>query len=191
MKLYEPDQDLVLTYDGLAFCRNYHGSDPFSASFLAPSPHIHQSIHWSCIDFFLYMATVAIVSTKLPFCCNNGPDHYSINASVRWLFTSLLCQMRAPTRKHVWSTIQSCLCAGSFVRTLHSCWTQLHRMPSANPIILISHPIPGPFSKRKKKENGFQACSSALSRTRTDIWTFTSSLFWLPSSGVDVDLLLG
>lgn len=112
-----------------------------------------------------YPAAASIALTELPFSCNNGPDHHSINAPVQSLHvclsanqcstpaTCLICYSKPP----VWK--------GPYNTTLHSCRTQLHHMPSTNPILSISHPILGSLSKQeKKKENRFRlSCSGTAS----------------------------
>ena len=110
------------------FC-NYHRSDLFSASFQSLFHRLHRSLYWSHTDF-QYRTAASIALTKLPFCYNNSSQsllHLCISTSV--VYMCALCEMKAPPRQHVWSTIQSCLCARPFIRTLHSCWTQLHHMP--------------------------------------------------------------
>lgn len=154
------------------------------------SHRLHQSLYWSRTDF-QYMTAAYIALTKLPFCYNNSPDRYSINVSPHWLFTCLCYAKWELHPGNMSDPLFRAVCAaGPFIRTLHSCWTQLHHMPSTNPILSISHPIPGSFSEQKKKENRFKLFSPVLSSAVTDNCTFTSSSFWLWFSVIDEDLLL-
>lgn len=161
---FKPGQDLIQTYKRLACCRNYHRSDLFSASFQSLSHRLHQSLYWSRTDF-QYMTAASIALTKLPFCYNNSPNRYSINVAAHWFFTCL-CYMKWELHPgNMSDPLFKAVCvAGPFIRTLHSCWSQLHHMPSANPILSISHPIPGSFSKQKKKKKE-KPIQTLLSRT--------------------------
>lgn len=116
-----------------------------------PSPPSGPIVILICADT-QYPTAASIALTELPFSCNNRPDHHSINALVQSLHvclsanecstpaTCLICYSKPP----VWK--------GPYNTTLHSCWTQLHHMPSTNPILSISHPILGSLSKQGKKE---------------------------------------
>ena len=207
-----PAKTLIQTYKRLACCRNYHGSDLFSAFFFFSNPPpLHPPPSPAPISTlirtdFQYMTAAApppphnsIAVTKLPFCNNNGSNRYSITVSSAHRFFTYLCYIytRKKWELHPGSAsdplFKAVCAAGPFIRTLHSCWTQLHHMPSANPILSISHPIPGSFSKqkgkkKKKRKRKTDSNSPVLSSAVADNCTFTSSSFWPRFSVIDEDL---
>lgn len=98
-----------------------------------------------------YPAAASIALTELPFSCNNRPDHHSINAPVQSLHVCLSAnECSTPVTRLICYSKPS-VWKGPYNTTLHSCRTQLHHMPSTNPILLISHPILGSLSKQGKK----------------------------------------
>lgn len=111
-----------------------------------------------------YPAAASIALTELPFSCNNRPDHHSINAPVQSLHVCLSAnECSTPVTRLICYSKPS-MWKGPYNTTLHSCRTQLHHMPSTNPILLISHPILGSLSKQEKKKNRFRlSCSGTAS----------------------------
>lgn len=99
-----------------------------------------------------YPAAASIALTELPFSCNNRPDHHSINAPVQSLHVCLSANECSTPATCLICYSKPSVWKGPYNTTLHSCRTQLHRMPSKNPILSISHPILGSLSKQEGKK---------------------------------------
>lgn len=129
-----------------------------------------------------YPAAASTALTELPFSCNNRPDHHSINAPVQSLHVCLSANECSTPATCLICYSKPSVWKGPYNTTLHSCRTQLHHMPSTNPILSIRHPILGSLSKQeKKKKNRFRL---SCSRTASPF-----SSFWLQYSVIDGDIL--
>lgn len=176
---------VVITTGQIYFQPLFHLSPPLPAPIFILIP-LRFSIRDSSLHSF---------KPHYPFATTTGPNCYSINVtSVAYISVVIAKRELRPADMSDPLCIAACA-AGPFIRTLHSPWTQLHHMPSANPILLISHPIPGSFSKQKKKgESRFELCFPTPS-SETDssvfllVWTVIISNWRGSSSLVTAGLL--
>lgn len=76
------------------------------------------------------------------------------------------------------------MCGGTREPTSHSRRTELHHMPSTNPIASISHPILGSFSKQRRKKQKKEEVESLPERK-----SFPFSPFGRRFSLIDEDVL--
>lgn len=130
-------------------------SDLFSASSTStppPPPPLPGPIVISIHADTQYPAAASTALTELPFSCNNRPDHHSINAPVQSLHVCLSANECSTPATCLICYSKPSVWKGPYNTTLHSCRTQLHHMPSTNPILSISHPILGSLSKQEKKK---------------------------------------